>query len=326
MPYPTFSPNASTANILNDASSNSFVIHDVNEAQRQYLISRVPFIARDVLLAKGYPLTFDLPGRTSFVMERPVRAALTIALSAAISNYGAITLTPATLAAGSATALAVNGYSTTYPYRFFSAALGTDTTDPTVTLTPISGRNGNTLADFTISATGGANWLAGDLIAVGDPYFNGGVLRVLTVSGGAVATVAVVNPGKNYNVPKVRTAIDVSATNGTAVALPEGQSSTNYAALSCIIDGQPDRTGVFNVYTKANNATYSSSNTQIYEVTPPTAVNAVGGGAKTIIIPGELLGGTNLNNLTFTYTQVAGTAVTQPSVHAAYISLSAMRV
>ena len=64
MPYPTFSPNASTANILNDASSNSLVIHDINEAQRQYLISRAPFIVRDVLLCAAYPLRFELPGRT----------------------------------------------------------------------------------------------------------------------------------------------------------------------------------------------------------------------------------------------------------------------
>ena len=199
MPYPTFSPNASTANILNDVSSNSLVVHDINEAQRQYLISRAPFIARDVLLAKGYPLTFELPGRTSFLIEKPYRSsALTVSLTGSISNYGGVALSATELVPGSSTALTVNGYSTTYPYRFFSVALGTTPTDPTVTLTPISGRNGNTLADFTISATGGTNWAVGDLIAVGDPYFNRGVLRVLTLSGTAVATIAVVNPGKGY--------------------------------------------------------------------------------------------------------------------------------
>ena len=202
MPYPTFSPNASTANILNDASSNSLVIHDINEAQRQYLISRAPFIVRDVLLCAAYPLRFELPGRTSFLIEKPYRSsALTVSLTGSISNYGGVALSTTELVAGSSTAPTVNGYSTTYPYRFFSVALSTTPappTNPTVTLTPISGRNGNTLADFTISATGGSNWLVGDLIAVGDPYFNGGVLRVLTAPSGVVATVTVVNPGKGY--------------------------------------------------------------------------------------------------------------------------------
>ena len=202
MPYPTFSPNASTVNILNDVSSNSLVVHDINEAQRQYLISRAPFIVRDVLLCAAYPLRFELPGRTSFLIEKPYRSsALTVSLTGSISNYGGVALSVTELVAGSSTAPTVNGYSTTYPYRFFSVALGTIPAPPTnasISLTLISGNSGNTLADFTISATSGTNWVVGDLIAVGDPYFNGGVLRVLTAPSGVVATVTVVNPGKGY--------------------------------------------------------------------------------------------------------------------------------
>ena len=202
MPYPTFSPNASTVNILNDVSSNSLVVHDINEAQRQYLISRAPFIVRDVLLCAAYPLRFELPGRTSFLIEKPYRSsALTVSLTGSISNYGGVALSVTELVAGSSTAPTVNGYSTTYPYRFFSVVLGTIPTPPTnasISLTLISGNSGNTLADFTISATSGTNWVVGDLIAVGDPYFNGGVLRVLTAPSGVVATVTVVNPGKGY--------------------------------------------------------------------------------------------------------------------------------
>jgi hypothetical protein len=78
--------------------------------------------------------------------------------------------------------------------------LSTSTSSPTnasITLTSISENSGSSLNDFTISATGGANWVVGDLIAVGDPYFNGGVLRVLTASS-SVTTVTVVKPGKDY--------------------------------------------------------------------------------------------------------------------------------
>lgn len=200
MPYPTFSPNASTANILNDVSSNSLVVHDINEAQRQYLISRAPFIVRDILLAKDYPLRFELPGRTSFVVEKPYRnPALTTTLTASISNYGGITLSPTTLEAGSATAPTVNGYSTTYPYRFFSAALSAGFGSGfTINLTAIPGNSGSSLNDFTLAiGAAGTGWAVGDLIVIGDPYFNGGVLRVAAIATG-VDTFIVVKPGKGY--------------------------------------------------------------------------------------------------------------------------------
>lgn len=201
MPYPTFSPNASTVNVLNDVSSNSLVVHDINEAQRQYLISRAPFIVRDILLAKDYPLRFELPGRTSFLIEKPYRSsALTVSLTASISNYGGVALSATELVAGSSTAPTVSGYSTTYPYRFFSVSLSAGGGSGfTINLTAISGNSGSSLNDFTLAiGAAGSGWAVGDLIVIGDPYFNGGVLRVLTVSGTGVATVAVVKPGKDY--------------------------------------------------------------------------------------------------------------------------------
>lgn len=200
MPYPTFSPNASTVNILNDVSSNSLVVHDINEAQRQYLISRAPFIVRDVLLCAAYPLRFELPGRTSFLIEKPYRnPGLTTTLTASISNYGGITLSPTTLEAGSATAPTVNGHSTTYPYRFFSVSLSAGGGSGfTMNLTAIPGNSNSSLSDFTLAiADAGTGWAVGDLIVIGDPYFNGGVLRVATIATG-VATFIVVKPGKGY--------------------------------------------------------------------------------------------------------------------------------
>jgi len=199
MPYPTFSPNASTVNILNDVSSNSLVIHDINEAQRQYFISRAPFIVRDVLLCAAYPLRFELPGRTSFVIEKPYRTALTVSLTGSISNYGGVALSATELVAGSATAPTVNGYSTTYPYRFFSVSLGTGGGSGfTINLTAISGNSGSSLNDFTLAiGAAGSGWAVGDLIVIGDPYFNGGVLRVATIATG-VDTFIVVKPGKGY--------------------------------------------------------------------------------------------------------------------------------
>lgn len=201
MPYPTFSPNASTVNILNDVSSNSLVVHDINEAQRQYLISRAPFIVRDVLLCAAYPLRFELPGRTSFLIEKPYRSsALTVSLTGSISNYGGVALSATELVAGSSTAPTVNGHSTTYPYRFFSVSLSAGGGSGfTMNLTAIPGNSNSSLSDFTLEiVTPGTGWAVGDLIAVGDPYFNGGVLRVATIATGAVATVTVTKPGKGY--------------------------------------------------------------------------------------------------------------------------------
>jgi hypothetical protein len=202
MPYPTFSPNASTANILNDVSGNSFVVHDFNEAQRQYFISRAPFFVRDVLLCAAYPLRFDLPGRTSFLIEHPHRTVeLTVSLTGSISNYGGVTLSPAELVAGSATALTVNGYSIAYPYRFFSVSLAGGGSGFALNLTAVPDSSGSSLNDFALAiGTAGSGWEAGDLIAIGDPYFNGGVLRVDTVSAHPhpVATFTVVRPGKGY--------------------------------------------------------------------------------------------------------------------------------
>ncbi len=203
MPYPTFSPNASTVNILNDVSSNSLVVHDINEAQRQYLISRAPFIVRDVLLCAAYPLRFELPGRTSFLIEKPYRStALTVSLTGSISNYGGVVLSATELVAGSSAAPTVNGHSTTYPYRFFSAALSSGNGSGfTIDLTAISGNSGSSLNDFTlVIGAAGSGWAVGDLIVIGDPYFNGGVLRVaaIAVTPYGVATFIVVKPGKGY--------------------------------------------------------------------------------------------------------------------------------
>lgn len=97
----------------------SFIIDDVNDAHRRFVLAQVPIVVAGIVITDAGSETFDLPGRNSFIVESTVSSHIKASIDGL--NWHQLNSSPGTYFT----------HTSQFPWRFFKVfahAVGTSGT------------------------------------------------------------------------------------------------------------------------------------------------------------------------------------------------------